>query len=139
MWKPPKSPYNLIQERLYHDPWKVLVACIFCNLTKRFQAEPIIDEFFERWPNPRVASIADVEELEDLLKPLGLSKKRAIALTRMSKEFLGKNWKEPIELYGIGKYGNDAWKIFCTESWKDVKPKDHALVWYHEWINENYA
>ena len=49
-WKPPKSPYNLIQEQLYEDPWKILVACIFCNLTRRNTAEPLIWEYFEKYP-----------------------------------------------------------------------------------------
>jgi len=36
-WTPPKSPYNLIQESLYHDPWKLLVASIFLNRQEIFQ------------------------------------------------------------------------------------------------------
>lgn len=30
---PPVSPYGLIQEHLYQDPWKVLVACMLLNQT----------------------------------------------------------------------------------------------------------
>ena len=30
---PPKSPYNLVQEQLYKEPWKLLVATIFLNRT----------------------------------------------------------------------------------------------------------
>lgn len=32
-WCPPKSPFNLVQESLYHDPWKLLVATIFLHRT----------------------------------------------------------------------------------------------------------
>lgn len=32
-WTPPRSPYNLIQETLFHDPWKILIASIFLNRT----------------------------------------------------------------------------------------------------------
>lgn len=32
-WTPPKSPYGLIQESLFHDPWKLLIATIFLNRT----------------------------------------------------------------------------------------------------------
>ena len=32
-WTPPKSPYNLVQESLYHDPWKLLIGTIFLNRT----------------------------------------------------------------------------------------------------------
>ena len=136
IWKPPKSPYNLIQEHLYQDPWKVLVSCIFCNLTRRHTAEPLLWKFFEDYPTALSAAEADFHTLEHLLKPIGLSKRRANTLIRMSTEYLSSAWKEPIELYGIGKYANDAWKIFCTPMWKEVKPQDHALTWYHNWILE---
>ena len=46
-WVPPKSPYNLIQEQLWEDPWKIFVACIFCNLTRRVDAEPYMWQFFD--------------------------------------------------------------------------------------------
>jgi len=138
-WKPPRSPYNLIQEQLYEDPWKILVACIFCNLTRRHTAEPLIWKYFEKYPNPYAASKASPEDLKEFLKPIGLSSRRSKALTKMSKEYLENDWKEPIELYGIGKYANDAWKIFCTNSWREVHPKDHALSWYHDWLINNFA
>ena len=32
-YTPPASPFNLIQEELYEDPWKVLVSTIFLNRT----------------------------------------------------------------------------------------------------------
>ncbi len=138
-WIPPKSPYNLIQEELYEDPWKILVACVFCNLTRRFTAEPVLRQFFKAYPTPKKAMNANISKLEEMLKPIGLSSKRAKTLVRMSREYIEKDWKEPIELYGIGKYGNDAWKIFCTQGWKNVQPKDHALSWYHDWLIANCA
>ena len=30
---PPSSPYGLVQEKLYQDPWKLLIATIFLNRT----------------------------------------------------------------------------------------------------------
>ena len=88
------------------------------------------------YPKASAAAIADEKVIEALIQPIGLSKRRAKTLVRMSREYIDKNWKEPEELYGIGKYANDAWKIFCTEKWKSV---DHALVWYHDWLLENYG
>ena len=32
-WTPPRSPFNLFQESLYHDPWQLLVGTIFLNRT----------------------------------------------------------------------------------------------------------
>ena len=34
---PPASPYGLIEEQLYDDPWKLLVACILLNKTTASQ------------------------------------------------------------------------------------------------------
>ena len=38
----------------------------------------------------------------------------------ISDEYLSKSWTYPVELYGIGKYGNDSYRIFCVNEWKDV-------------------
>jgi len=134
-WIPPKSPYNLLQEQLYDNPWKIFVCCIFCNLTKRVHAEPYFWEVLERWPRPEYLARADFFELVDLIKPLGLSQKRAKALKRMSGDYYHVDWQDdPTCLYGIGKYASDAYRIFCTGEWKDVTPKDGALVNYRNWL-----
>lgn len=135
MWIPPKSKYDLIQEQFYHDPWKLLVACIFCNQTRRFQAEKIMWKFFEKYSTPHMCACAKERDLVDLLKPIGFKTRRAKTLIRFSKEFLLKNWIEPIELYGIGRYANDAWHIFCVGDWKKIsRPNDHALSNYYDFL-----
>jgi methyl-CpG-binding domain protein 4 len=129
------SPYSLLQEQLNANPWKIFVCCIFCNLTKRVQAEPYFWEVLKRWPRPEYLAKADFFELAELIKPLGLSHKRAKALKRMSYDYYNKEWKSnPEVLYGIGKYGADAYHIFCTPDWQNVNPKDGALVNYHNWL-----
>tara|TARA_Y100000034_G_scaffold117394_1_gene156772 strand:- start:854 stop:1279 length:426 start_codon:yes stop_codon:yes gene_type:complete len=136
VWIPPKSPFNLIQESLWENPWQLLVACIFCNQTKRVCAEPILWDFFEKYPTPECAASADIDELIEMLSPLGLQKRRAYTLIRFSREFVEKEWKLPRDLYGIGKYGTDAWQIFCQGSWQEVSPSDHALNDYHRFLEE---
>jgi len=37
-----------------------------------------------------------------------------------TEEYLTKSWTYPDELYGIGKYGNDSYRIFCVNEWKEV-------------------
>jgi hypothetical protein len=32
-WAPPRSPYSLIEEWLWNQPWRMLVACILLNKT----------------------------------------------------------------------------------------------------------
>ena len=139
-WKPPKSPYNLLQESIWKDPWKIFVCCIFCNLTKRVQAEPVFWKVIEKWPTPEKLSKADKKELISLIEPLGLSERRYRALTRMSHDYISLSWKaDPRQLYGIGKYGSDAYYLFCTDEWERVKPKDYALKLYQEWLFKEKA
>ena len=138
-WKPPKSPYTLLQEQIYDDPWKIFVCCIFCNLTKRLTAEPYFWETIKRWPSPKELSIADEKELINLISPLGLSERRSKALKKMSYDFINKDWKvNPTVLYGVGKYASDAYRIFCVGDWKNVEPKDGALVNYHNFLKEYF-
>jgi methyl-CpG-binding domain protein 4 len=131
------SPYGLLQEEINYDPWKVFVCCIFCNLTKRVSAEPYFRKVLELWPRSVDLACANESEVISVIQPLGLSKRRAKALVRMSREYLEKEWQDdPTQLYGIGKYGSDAYKIFCTPHWREVDPKDGALVNYHNWLKE---
>ena len=131
------SPYGLLQEEINYDPWKIFVCCIFCNLTKRVSAEPYFRQVLNLWPQPANLACASEPEVAAVIQPLGLSKRRAKALIRMSKDYLSKEWQDdPTKLYGIGKYGSDAYKIICTPDWKEVEPKDGALVNYHNWLKE---
>tara|TARA_Y100001963_G_scaffold160093_1_gene267752 strand:- start:4052 stop:4495 length:444 start_codon:yes stop_codon:yes gene_type:complete len=139
-WIPPRSPYNLIQEQLWRDPWKIFVVCIFCNLTKRVHAEPYFWKCIDLWPTAEDMSIADPEEIEKIIKPLGLSQRRSRALVKMSKDYLQKDWhNNPEALYGIGKYASDAYAIFCQGDWEAVNPKDGALVNYHNFLKKVYG
>ena len=139
MWIPPKSPYGLIQEQLWKDPWKIFVACIFCNLTKRVHAEPYMWDFFIKYPDPQSAAMSDPKQIQEMIQPLGLSERRSVALVKMSNDYLNKDWKEtPDVLYGIGKYASDAYRIFCLGQWKDVVPKDSALVNYRTFLERMY-
>lgn len=136
-WTPPRSPYNLVQETLFHDPWKLLVATIFLNKTSGKMAIPTLWEFFELYPSADVTRASDWRPLSVLLQPLGLSTLRAKTLIRFSDEYLSKSWRYPIELHGIGKYGNDSYRIFCVEEWREVTPDDHKLNDYHAWLWRN--
>ncbi|XP_042655818.1 methyl-CpG-binding domain protein 4 [Tyto alba] len=136
-WTPPRSPFNLIQETLFHDPWKLLIATIFLNKTSGKMAIPVLWEFLKKYPSPEITRTADWKEMSELLKPLGLYELRAKTIIKFSGEYLSKQWKYPIELHGIGKYGNDSYRIFCVNEWKEVQPQDHKLNVYHTWLWEN--
>jgi len=127
-----RSPYNLLQEIYREDPWKVMVCCILLNQTTRKQVDKVRYELFERWPDPLSMSQAEIETLADLIRPLGFYKRRARTLTRFSKEWNEKRWQSPIELYGIGEYGQDSWKIFIDNQMVE-EPADHVLKDYIKW------
>ena len=134
VWNPPLSPWNLVQEPYFGDEWKVLVCCILLNLTTHKQVRKILPEFFKRYPGPNTMVMANENELKEHLRPLGLVNKRAKTLIRFSREYLTAPWETAKELYGCGKYADDAWHIFCVGDWKKVQPNDHALNLYHNWL-----
>ncbi|KAF6027666.1 MBD4 [Bugula neritina] len=105
----------------FYDPWKLLVATIFLNRTGGTRALPTLWDFFEQFPNAQSVVEEKVQLIIELLQPLGLNRLRANSLIRFSKEYLVKKWRYPIELYGIGKYGNDSYRIFCVNEWREVR------------------
>ena len=74
---------------------------------------------------------ASTIELYNIIQLCGLGNKRSVALIRMSREFLTKNWQEPRELFGLGEYANDSWRIFIKNEM--ISPKDKELRKYIEW------
>jgi methyl-CpG-binding domain protein 4 len=139
MWAPPRSPHNLIQEGLWPDAWRILIACLMLNLTTRKQVDGVIYDFFRRWPSPDALVTAEVTEIETLIKPLGMWKKRSQTLIRFSREYMAGGWKTAADLHGCGKYADDCWRIFCVGDWRSVSPNDHALNRYHDFLKTNDA
>jgi methyl-CpG-binding domain protein 4 len=127
-----ESPYLLLQEIYNEHPWRVLVCCIMLNCTSRKQVDQIREEFFKRYPTPSSASIANSTEMSELLSPLGFKNRRTATIQRFSSDWLTLDWKEPKELYGIGKYAQDSWDIFYKGDLM-VEPTDGVLGKYLEW------
>ncbi len=136
-WTPPK--YGLIQEKYWPDGWKILVCCLCLNLTTRKQMEPVVEEMFKRWPTAAALSQADEEELQELIKPLGMWRRRTTTLKKMSYQYHAGQWVDVEELPGVGKYARDAYRIFILGEWKEVHPNDHALNEYHDFLKEHYG
>ena len=135
-WVPPRHPTPLLQELYWPDEWKILICCQLLNLTTRRQVDKIIHELFSRYPGPASMATAKDSELYKIIKSLGMANKRVKTLKRFSKEYMIKDWSTPKELYGCGKYADDAWRIFCRGDWQDVQPNDHALNAYYEFLEE---
>ena len=141
LWSPPllnSWSKPLIQERYFPDRWKMLICCLTLNLTSYKQVLPIIDGFFERWPDPDAASKADEQEMKEYLKSLGMYNKRSKTIIKMSKQFLD-GFSHPKQLHGCGKYASDSDAIFYQGKWKEVVPNDGALKRYIRFLESYYG
>ena len=118
----------ILQEVYQSDGWKMLVCCIMLNLTNRKQVDGVRHELFDKYPNAKELSVADYEELSELLTPLGMQYRRAATLMRFSKEY-DEGFTDPIELHGIGKYAKDSWEIFQNNN-RGIDPSDKVLQEY---------
>ncbi|XP_018336859.1 methyl-CpG-binding domain protein 4-like protein isoform X3 [Agrilus planipennis] len=138
LWMPPKSPHNLIEESLSHDPWALLVATIFLNKTSCMVARQYVEEFLQDNPNPQTVLKKDSSELVKYFVNLGLHQRRAEQVWRMTHDFLHKKWNKVGELYGIGQYGEDAYRMFCLGD-MNFRPCDRFLRIYRAWYKMNFS
>jgi methyl-CpG-binding domain protein 4 len=133
------SPYNLLQEQLRNEPWKLLVACLMLNRTHNRQVKRVIDEFFKRYPQSQYFlyhRMRDEEPIKELIKPLGFKNRRYEALWKMTRDFsIFRPDLRPSAIHGlssVGKYAQDSFKIFVTgELVEDVI--DKKLKLYVDW------
>lgn len=98
----------------------------------------MIEDLFALCPDAKTATEVEEREIESLIKPLGLQKKRARMIQRFSLEYLQESWTHVTQLHGIGKYAADAYAIFCNGNWDRVKPDDHMLNYYWEFLRIRY-
>lgn len=127
---PPKG--RLFQEDLIGEPFWMLVACSLVNLTHWRQAEPVHAEIRRRWPTPKSLAHAEPGQLEEILRPLGLFRRRAASLRAMASAWMvdpPRTRRDVERLPGCGRYAADSWSIF-VESADDVTVTDGKLLWY---------
>ena len=118
----------MVQQQITTD-WEHMVGVIMLNQTGRKPVKYVLPKFLKKFPNPTSLLNSTVEEVIDIIKPLGVYNIREKRLRRMSEDYLTWNKKEALDLYGIGKYGNDSYEIFFKQNY-DVKPTDKELVRY---------
>lgn len=116
----------LLQERYRFDQWQLLIVCIMLNKTHRWQVKPVAERFFYEFKTAYDVLSCDFNELIEILHPLGMQEKRAETILRFCRDYISIDWKEPIELYGIGEYAYDSWQMFIKQD-NTVLPKDREL------------
>ena len=118
----------LLQEIYQDDGWKMLVCCMLVNLTNRKQVDTVRDKLFSKYPTEYEMMEADEDELSEILKPLGLYRRRAKTLIKFSWMWVN-GFTDVMELHGIGQYAKDSWEIFQMNN-MDVNPTDKVLSAY---------
>lgn len=128
------SPYRLFQERYADEPWKLLCCTICLNLCTGRVFETVHEDLFALWDTPYEMALADGIDLQILLTPLGLQRRRARSLIRMSTAFaFFWDGRDPRDLPGIGKYGSDSYRIFIRGE-TEISVEDKELKKYLAWL-----
>ena len=120
---------DLMVQQQINGPWQHMVGVIMLNLTGRKQVKKILPKFLSRWPNPESLLYATSRQIEKVIEPLGMKKVRAERLYRMSEQFLDWDGEDATELYGIGKYGSDSYRLFFKKE-LPLDVGDHELQRY---------
>ena len=120
---------ELMVQQQVDSVWQHMVGVICLNLTSRVQVKQVLPDFFEKWPTPGSLLFATRRQIEDVISPLGMQKVRSERIYRMSEQFKDWDGEDATELYGIGKYGSDSYRLF----YKNEIPEnvgDHELKRY---------
>ncbi len=120
---------DLMVQQQIKTEWEHMVGVIMLNQTGRKPVKYVLPKFLKKFPNPTSLLNSTVEDVIDIIKPLGMYNIREKRLRRMSEDYLTWNKQDALALYGIGKYGNDSYEIFFKQNY-DVKPTDKELVRY---------
>ena len=80
--------FGLVQERLSHDPFRLLIAVIFLNKTRGSVAMPVFYELMERYPTPKDLAVANQQDVTHVIQHLGLQNQRAATCINLAKAWL---------------------------------------------------
>ena len=109
--------------------WQHMVAVIMLNQTGRKPVKYVLPLFLSRWPDPSSFLWADMDEVKEVIWPLGMYNIRFKRLKTMTADFMMWDGIDATKLYGIGKYGSDSYEIFFKNNYS-VNPTDKELKRY---------
>lgn len=103
--------------RQKEDPYEILVTEILLQQTLAEKVVPISKEFFARWPTLEALADTDVDQVADVLEPLGLQNRRAKALVEigesLSHSSVPRSEEELLDLPFVGRYAANATLCFA--------------------------
>ena len=98
---PPLSAlrFGLAQERLAHNPFHLLIACVFLTKTRGAVSMPVFYTLITRYPTPTDLANANHQDVVEIFQHLGLQNQRAKRVVEMAKAWCemppekGKRWR----------------------------------------------
>ena len=116
---------HLMVQQQVKSPWQHMVGVICLNLTDRKQVKQVLPKLFKKYNTPIKFIRGNSNTQKKMLKPLGMVNVRLKRIKQMSVDFLTWDYKDAKDLYGIGKYGDDSYRIFYkNETPKNVQDKE---------------
>ena len=103
---------DLMVQQQVKSIWQHMVGVICLNKTRREKVKKMLPSFFDEFPTAIHLLQSDKDTIAEMLKDLGMKHVRANRLWRMSQDYLGWDGEDATELFGIGKYGSDSYRIF---------------------------
>lgn len=110
------TSFGLVQERLCHDPFRLLIAVIFLNKTRGSVALPVFYELMDRYPTPADLAAANQDDIVEIIQHLGLQNQRAKKCINLAKAWLERP-PEKGKRYRVLHYPK-------KDDGKDVRPDD---------------
>jgi endonuclease-3 len=95
--------------RKKQDPFKILISTILSARTRDANTKIATERLFSKYNSPKSILKADIEEIEQLIKPSGFYRVKAARIKKVSNDLLEKyegkvpnNYKKLINLPGVG-------------------------------------
>jgi len=115
------------------DAYKVLIAEVLLRKTTREQVRKVFCKLIAKYPNSDSLAVANAGELEELVKSLGMQKKRTEVLIKASR-FIVKRFRglvpseaeKLLEVPGVGLYTANA--VMCFAFHKQVPLVDTNVI-----------
>jgi len=122
---------DLMVQQQVENRWQHMVGVICLNQTNRKQVKRVLPLLFGICPTPVHLINTAPDTIKMIIQPLGMVNVREKRLRQMSKDYLTWDGEDATQLYGIGKYGSDSYRLF----YKNEIPEniaDHELKRYIE-------
>ena len=103
---------ELMVQQQVESVWQHMVGVICLNLTDRVQVKRVLPKLFKKYPTPIKFIRGNSNTQKRMLESLGMVNVRHKRLKQMSIDYLTWDHKDARDLYGIGKYGSDSYRIF---------------------------